>query len=218
MRNIGSFSGLLQRAIERNNPAEIDQFLQFINAGVYKMTEQINALLKFSTYGTAPLKVSEFSLREELDKACTLYRNLVEPSRFTFENRVEASVRADKTLISTVLENLLSNAIKYSMPKNEVHLKVYEKMMDGEVVFCVEDKGIGFDMTQYDRIFALFQRLHGQEVEGLGIGLSHVQRIIERHNGKIWAESEVGIGTTFYFTIPSINAMNLTMIPKMKIA
>ena len=218
LRNIGSFSGLLQRAIERNNPAEIDQFLQFINAGVYKMTEQINALLKFSTYGTAPLKVSEFSLREELDKACTLYRNLVEPSRFTFENRVEASVRADKTLISTVLENLLSNAIKYSMPKNEVHLKVYEKMMDGEVVFCVEDKGIGFDMTQYDRIFALFQRLHGQEVEGLGIGLSHVQRIIERHNGKIWAESEVGIGTTFYFTIPSINAMNLTMIPKMKIA
>lgn len=218
LRNIGSFSGLLQRAIEKNNPAEIDQFLQFINAGVFKMTEQINALLKFSTYGTTPLKFSEFSLQEEVDKACKLYSNFIEPDQFTFENKIEASVRADKSLVSTVLENLLSNAIKYSMPKNEVHLRVYEKWIDGELVYCVEDKGIGFDMTYYDKIFGLFQRLHGQEVEGLGIGLSHVKRIIERHNGKIWAESQVGVGTTFYFTLPTVNAREMDTAPKLKIA
>jgi len=218
LRNIGSFSGLLQRAIEKNNPAEIDQFLQFINAGVFKMTEQINALLKFSTYGTTPLKFSEFSLQEEVDNACKLYSNLIEPGQFTFENKIAASVRADKSLVSTVLENLLSNAIKYSMPKNEVHLRAYEKWIDGELVYCVEDKGIGFDMTYYDKIFGLFQRLHGQEVEGMGIGLSHVKRIIERHNGKIWAESQVGIGTTFYFTLPTVYAQEMDPAPKLKIA
>ena len=217
LRHIGSFSGLLQRAIEKNNKSEIDQFLQFINTGVFKMMEQINALLKFSTYGTKQLDLSEFRLHDEIDKAFGLYSTFIDTAQFTFENQTEAIVSADKNLISAVLENLMSNAIKYSMPKNEVHLKVFEKWIDGELVFCVQDKGIGFDMKYYDKIFGLFQRLHGQEVEGMGIGLSHVKRIIERHNGKIWAESQVGVGTTFYFTLPMSVEVKMSLASKLKI-
>ncbi len=218
LRSIGSFADLLKIAIEKNKPVEVHQFLNFINAGVSKMTDQINALLKFSTYGTAQLSVSEFSMQAEVDKAYNLYIKLVNPRQFTFENNITASIKADKNLISAVLENLLSNAIKYSMPKNEVHIKVYEKWINDELVFCIEDKGIGFDMTYYDKIFGLFQRLHGQEVDGMGIGLSHVHRIIQRHNGKIWAESNVGIGTTFFFTLPTDYAVTVTMATKLRTA
>lgn len=101
-----------------------------------------------------------------------------------------------------LFQNLISNAIKY---RGEQSPKIYisAKREDKQWLFCIKDNGIGISEKHLDKIFIIFQRLHThQEYEGTGIGLSIAQKIVHQHNGNIWVESEIGTGTTFYFTIP----------------
>ena len=109
---------------------------------------------------------------------------------------------ADETLITTVWQNLIGNAYKYTAKTNEAIIEI-GKQIEGEFdVFYIKDNGIGFDMEYYDKIFSVFQRLHGEEdFKGVGIGLANVQRIIAMHEGEVWAESEPGKGATFYFKL-----------------
>ncbi len=202
VRQIGSFTGLLKKALLKDDKLQANEHFNYIEQAVTVLSERINGLLQFSKYGTDGISVSEFALAEEFNKAFALYSNNYRQLHYTFVNNITSSVRADKTLIGAVVENLVSNAIKYSIPKKEIYVELGEMEKEGETVYYVRDNGIGFDMKYYDKIFALFQRLHqDSEVEGTGIGLAHVKRIIERHNGRIWAESELGKGTTFYFTL-----------------
>jgi light-regulated signal transduction histidine kinase (bacteriophytochrome) len=100
------------------------------------------------------------------------------------------------------MENLLFNAWKFSAKHPEARIEVGEREVSGERVYFVKDNGAGFDMKYVDRLFAPFQRLHtADEFEGTGVGLATVQRIIRRHGGRIWAESELGQGSTFSFTL-----------------
>ena len=201
-RQISSFAGLLKRAIIKDDKVGAQEYFTYIESSIAVLNERINAMLAVAKYGRQELSVSEFSLKEEFDKAFNLYINNYSQIQYTFANNITSSVRADQSLIGAVVENLVSNAIKYSIPKKEVYVELGEMEKEGETVYYVRDNGIGFDMKYYDKIFALFQRLHpDSEVEGTGIGLTHVKQIIERHNGRIWAESELGKGTTFYFTL-----------------
>ncbi len=202
VRQISSFTGLLKRAVIKDDKEGAQEHFTYIESSVAVLSERINAMLAVAKYGRQELSVSEFSLREEFDKAFNLYINNYPQIHYTFANNITSSVTADKSLMGAVVENLVSNAIKYSIPKKDIYVELGEMEKEGETVYYVRDNGVGFDMKYYDKIFALFQRLHQQsEVEGMGIGLAHVKRIIERHNGRIWAESELGKGTTFYFTI-----------------
>ena len=202
VRQIGSFTGLLKKALLKDDKLQANEHFNYIEHAVTMLSERINGLLQFSKYGTDNISVSEFALAEEFNKAFKLYSNNYHQLHYTFVNNITSSVRADKTLMWAVVDNLISNAIKYSIPKNDVYVEVGEMQRDNETVYYVRDNGVGFDMKYYNKIFALFQRLHqGSEVEGMGIGLAHVKRIIDRHNGRIWAESELGKGTTFYFTL-----------------
>ena len=100
-----------------------------------------------------------------------------------------------------MLHNLLDNAWKYSSKSTEPIVEIGRFEQNDENVFYVKDNGAGFDMKYVDKIFEVFQRLHGEEYEGTGIGLATINRIVKRHNGRLWAESEIGNGACFYFTL-----------------
>lgn len=109
----------------------------------------------------------------------------------------------DPSMIRQVWINLVSNAIKYSSPKNEIQLEIGSEKLDDEIQYFIRDNGIGFDMKYSHKLFGVFQRLHNiKEIDGTGVGLAIVERIISRHHGRVWADSVIGEGSTFYFTLP----------------
>jgi light-regulated signal transduction histidine kinase (bacteriophytochrome) len=121
------------------------------------------------------------------------------------------AVHCDRGLMKQVLANLISNAVKYTRPREKASIEIGQMTIDGQTVFFVRDNGVGFDMKLAGKLFAPFQRLHqDHEFEGTGIGLATVQRIIEKHRGRIWAESESGRGATFFFTINAESAAWVT--------
>jgi light-regulated signal transduction histidine kinase (bacteriophytochrome) len=109
----------------------------------------------------------------------------------------------DATFIRQVWYNLLSNAFKYTHYREKREVEIDSYLYDGEIVYCVHDNGVGFDMKYVDRLFGVFHRLHEiEEFEGTGVGLAIVKRIIQRHGGRVWAEGKVDNGARFYFTLP----------------
>jgi light-regulated signal transduction histidine kinase (bacteriophytochrome) len=111
-------------------------------------------------------------------------------------------VEGDPHLLHIVMENLLSNAWKFTSKQEQPRIEFGQKSHAGERTFYVRDNGVGFDMAYADKLFGVFQRLHSiSEFPGTGVGLATVQRIIAIHGGRIWADSSVGMGATFYFTL-----------------
>ena len=110
----------------------------------------------------------------------------------------------DRALTRQVLKNILENAVKFTAAREPARIETGARGEGNETVYYVKDNGIGFDMSYHDKLFDVFQRLHSPgKYEGSGIGLSIVQRIIQRHDGRIWAEGDVDKGATFYFTLPT---------------
>jgi light-regulated signal transduction histidine kinase (bacteriophytochrome) len=171
------------------------------------MGKLIDDLLAFSRLGKKQIDVSEInmnalveSIREEL-----VFEGREERTEFNLYPLLPS--KGDHTLIRQVWVNLISNAIKYSRHKPQIYIEIGSYEKDSLVVYYVKDNGAGFDMQYYDKLFGVFQRLHSQqEFEGTGIGLAIVQRIVQRHNGTVWAESKLGEGTCFYFSLPDINS------------
>jgi len=111
-------------------------------------------------------------------------------------------VECDPGLMKQVFQNLLANAVKFTRPRSRAVIEVGQKDQDGMPIVFVRDNGVGFNIKYADKLFGVFQRLHRQEdFEGTGVGLATVQRIIQKHGGRIWAEAELGKGATFYFTL-----------------
>ena len=143
-----------------------------------------------------------------------LFRSPVPARRATdfsrkVEFRIEPELRAngDPTLLRLVLQNLLGNAYKFSGQAPHAVVEFGHHVVDGADVFYVRDNGAGFDMRFAEHLFGLFQRFHSQnEFPGTGVGLATVQRIVRKHGGRIWAESEPGRGACFYFTLPRVPA------------
>ena len=178
-------------------------YLARVRSGAQRMGILIDDLLRLA-------RVSRTSLKKELIDLSAMAEELLNDLRLDNPDRavdvkVSPDIKAsgDPHLMSIALENLLNNAWKYTGKSHQPSIEVNCCCRDGETCYFVKDNGAGFDMQYAGKLFGTFQRLHdAKEFAGTGVGLATVQRIIHRHGGKIWAESEIGKGATFYFTLP----------------
>jgi light-regulated signal transduction histidine kinase (bacteriophytochrome) len=187
-------------------PDKIDKdVLEIVNhiiGSVDRMTKLIKDLLSFSRQANAEITKTDVNMRELVDEAMVDI-NLSMPSHNT-EIVIQDLPNAfcDTNMLKQVWTNLISNAIKYSQKKENPQVEIGFREEDGQSIYYVKDNGAGFNMKNYNKLFSIFQRLHSEhEFNGTGVGLAVVKRIIERHDGKIWAESEIGKGSDFYFTL-----------------
>lgn len=176
--------------------------LDRVASGAARMDQLIEDLLRFCRYGRQPLHKGAVRLEPIVR---TVIGDLESGAAWrAVEWRVGAlpQVDGDASLLQQVYTNLLSNAFKFTRERNPAVIEVGCRELDGATVLFVRDNGAGFDMQYAAKLFGVFQRLHSaSEFEGTGVGLSIVQRIIQRHGGRIWAASEPGQGATFFFTL-----------------
>ena len=203
LRMVASYTQLLARRYHGRLDSDADEFIGFAVEGVKRMQALINDLLAFSRVGT---RGGAF---ERVDGELVLARVLenLAPALQEADAAVThdhlPTVTADAVQLGQVFQNLIANAVKFHKPGSRpcIHVSA-ERSLDGWV-FSVADKGIGIEREYMERIFILFQRLHSRaEYPGTGIGLAMCKKIVERHGGRIWLESEPGEGTIFYFSIP----------------
>ena len=164
----------------------------------------IDDLLAFSQLGRKELSKTTTSM-DSLVK--DIWKDLYKPEEnrnVTFNIKPLPDAYIEKSTIQQVWINLISNALKYTKNVKETVIEISWEEKNGEIIYSIADNGSGFDMEYYDKLFGVFQRLHSQEeFEGTGVGLAIVERIIQKHGGKIWAESKINEGATFYFSIPA---------------
>ncbi len=203
LRAIDGFTSMLIDGLAGQLSEDGEHYAERIRAGVARMTEMIDDLLELSRVGRAQLQRSRVDLAE---MAGTVLADLAaaHPERqVTVVIGPAMTASADPRLIRNVLENLIGNAWKFTAAGGDARVEVGARRTDGQTAFFVRDNGSGFDMARAGRLFTPFQRLHSQaDFPGTGIGLATVHRIIDKHTGQVWAEAEVGLGATFWFTLP----------------
>ena len=205
LRAIGGYAGMLDEDHGKGLDAEGARLLGVIRKSASRMEEMIEELLRFSRMGRQPLQTAATELNA-LFRQCLLE---LEPAIATRNVQITVAdlgwAQIDATLMKHVAENLLSNACKYTRGRDPAVIEIGRlepTVPGGADAYFVRDNGAGFDMKYADKLFNVFQRLHSaKQFEGNGVGLAIVQRIIERHGGRIWAEANPDAGATFYFTL-----------------
>ena len=203
LRMISSHLHALEERYKGRLDLRADESIHYAVDGAARLQDLISGLLAYARLSTNPSTASPFEGRHALDDALMNLRSIIEETSARIVARPLPVVFGDRTQVTQLFQNLIENAVKFRGPAPpEVHVGV--ERTSGEWVFSVRDNGIGFDPAHAQRIFRVFQRLHSvDEYPGTGIGLSICKRIVERHGGRIWAESKAGQGTTFYFTLPA---------------
>jgi PAS domain S-box-containing protein len=201
LRAISGYAMMVEEDYAEALDAKGQELLQVIRRNVSKMDTLINDLLKLSKSATGELTLGHFSMQEQVEQSIAGLRR--ENASVEFIVDPLEDVIANHGLLSQVWENLLGNAVKFSKKAEHAVVRVSSTSTPEEVIYQVQDNGIGFDMRYVHKLFGTFQRLHRQEdYAGTGIGLALVQRIVVRHGGRVWAESRSGEGASFYFTLP----------------
>ena len=203
LRTIASYAQLLERRYKNKLDPDADEFIDFMVDGASRMKEMIQGLLDYSRVGTRGHEFKEFEAQTALNYALNnLGASIGETgAEITYDEL--PIIFADKDQIIRVFQNLIGNTIKFRREGVRPKIHVSVQKTDDEYIFSVSDNGIGLEEQYSDKIFEVFKRLHAiGEYQGAGIGLAVVKRIIDRHGGRIWVESELGKGSTFYFTIP----------------
>ncbi|MBP6731492.1 MAG: GAF domain-containing protein [Chitinophagales bacterium] len=178
------------------------KLLNGINNTATDMRTLIDELLNFSTLGKAELKAAPVNMKLMVEDVCNTLTIAETGQKIKWQVNELPIVKGDGTLIKQVWLNLIGNAIKYSSKKEVAEITIGAEPTAAGLTYYVKDNGDGFDMQYYHKLFGIFQRLHGSdEFNGHGIGLALVHRIVQRHNGKIWATATPGEGAQFYFTL-----------------
>ena len=203
LRAIDGFSQVLLEDYGSRLDPEGRRYLDRVRAGAQHMGQLIEDMLKLARITRADLECGPVDLSAE---ARRILEDLAQGDRARSVETVIPSrltTTGDPRLLTIALDNLLGNAWKYTQQRAEARIELGFEALDGEPTYFVRDNGAGFDMRYADKLFGAFQRLHANtDFEGTGIGLAIVQRIIQRHGGRVWAEAEPGKGATFYFTLP----------------
>jgi light-regulated signal transduction histidine kinase (bacteriophytochrome) len=203
LRAIGGFSKMLLQDFGPHLPAEGQRLLNIVTSSADEMREMIDNLLKFSRLGRQALSIQDVNVSALVNEVVEELRKQESGRKVEIQIADLPGCKGDPVLLRQVFVNLLSNAIKFTRMKDRPQIEIGSRHNKREKVYFVRDNGAGFDMRYAEKLFGVFQRLHDEEqFEGTGIGLSIVQRIIQRHGGRIWAEAEEGKGATFYFALP----------------
>jgi len=203
LRAIGGFSRILLEESSNLLDAEGIRYLNIIQSDIKKMGNLIDDLLTLSRLGRRQMRIIDLEM-DDLARFVFAALQETDPHRnlqVLFSPMPPG--RGDRDMLQLVLENLLGNALKFTRPKEAAVIEVSGEARKDENIYCVRDNGVGFEMKYADKLFGVFQRLHPEsEFEGTGMGLAIVQRIIQRHGGRVWAEGKVGEGAKFCFTLP----------------
>jgi PAS domain S-box-containing protein len=204
LRMVASYTQLIASRYQGKLDADADEFIAFAIDGCNRMQVLIQDLLAYSRAGTDGKALSEVSSEETLLAALANLGLTLEKSGAIVTHDLLPTIMTDETQLRQVLQNLIGNAIKYrGAEAPQVHVSA--KNDAKKWIFSVRDNGLGIDPKNFERIFILFQRLHGRnEFEGTGIGLAICKKILERLGGRIWVESQLGRGSTFFFALPEI--------------
>jgi len=203
LRMVTGYCDLLQRRYKGKLDSDADDFITFAAEGAQRMQELVRGLLEYSRVGPHARIGVPIDSGEALERAMANLRVAIDESGAVVKHGRLPTVPADATQLEHVFQNLIGNAIKFRGQVTPlIHVKAVRQ--SGMWLFSVKDNGIGIDSRYADKVFAIFQRLHGRgEYPGTGLGLAICKKIIERHGGSIWFESEPLKGTTFYFTMPA---------------
>jgi light-regulated signal transduction histidine kinase (bacteriophytochrome) len=185
-----------------------------IRFGAQQMGRMIDDLLEFSRLGRRDVARRPTNLRHLVDECLEVLKPAMEDRDIDLRIGELPVLDCDPALIKHVMVNLLSNAIKFTRNNKPAVIEIGQVGGSENPVVFVRDNGVGFDMRYVGKLFGIFQRLHRREdFEGIGVGLATVQRVIHKHGGRVWAESEIGKGTTFYFALRRIEIEKIAGIP-----
>lgn len=205
LRAINGFSKAIVEDFGNELPAGCQQYFQFIEQNALKMGTLIDDLLSFSRMSRASLSRSDIDVHSMVHAVFETVKE-AEPTRsISFTTGRLPRIKGDRAMMKQLFINYLTNALKFTRTRETAEIEVQSYQSDrNETVFSVKDNGVGFDSRYSDKLFGPFQRLHkAKDFEGTGIGLALVKRIAHRHGGRVWAESELGKGATFFVAIPN---------------
>lgn len=207
LRHIHAFSDMLACDAESKLSSEGKHFVECILAGTARMEILLEALLNLSRLGRQPVNCTNVDLKHLVHEVIDDLASETANRKIEWRVTELPAVSCDRELMRIVYTNLLSNAVKFTRKQPKAVIEIGQQTSEGRVLLFVRDNGAGFDMRYADKLFGVFQRLHQErDFEGTGIGLATVTRILHRHGGKIWTQSEPGKGAAFYFTFEGAEA------------
>jgi light-regulated signal transduction histidine kinase (bacteriophytochrome) len=206
LRHIEGFSRLLMEECADRIEDHGRDYLNRVCRASNRMSMLIDDLLNLSKVSSGDMLCRQVNLTRIAKEICDELQESTPDRHVTFRIAEDMIAWGDSRLLRAMLVNLFGNAWKYTGKKDKATIEFGCLVKEEGKVWFIKDDGVGFDMNYADRLFGTFQRLHhANDFEGTGIGLATVQRIINRHQGKVWAESGTGVGATFYFTLPEQN-------------
>jgi len=203
LRHIDGFVKLLEKQAGEKVGDQGRRYLNIIAAAAKRMSDLIDDLLIFSRMGRAELRRTKVAPESLVNEVVDTLQNEIRDRRIVWKLGTLPEVEADPAMLRQVWANLIANAVKYTRPRDPAEIEIGCNDDNGEFVFHVRDNGVGFDMQYAHKLFGVFQRLHhAEDFEGTGIGLANVQRIVQRHGGRVWARGKIDDGATFFFSLP----------------
>lgn len=202
LTHLSGYASIMQDQYAAALDPTAQKYLQRINDAAHRMSVLIDDLIRLAKVSRQGLSLGHVPLPSVVDEVLAELESETQGRKIEWRIAKLPLIRCDRGLMKQALVNLISNAIKYTRPRQQPVIEVGHSVIADQSVFFVRDNGVGFDMDSAEKLFAPFQRLHRDaDFEGTGIGLATVQRIIEKHKGRVWADSDPSRQTTFYFTL-----------------
>jgi PAS domain S-box-containing protein len=204
LRAINGFSRILEDEIEKGSAETRTRYLSLIRENAQQMGLLIDDLLAFSRLGRQAINPGTVATREIIQQVLNSLDEEIQDRKIAITVSEDLpDCNGDAALIKQVWVNLISNAVKFTRQQASPQIEIGFEYGKDEIIYHVRDNGVGFDMKYADKLFGVFQRLHrAEDFEGTGVGLAIVQRLIDRHGGRVWVDASPGLGCTFFFSLP----------------
>jgi PAS domain S-box-containing protein len=214
LRMITSFSQIIKkRYLSKFEDEQAGNDFAYVIDGAKRMSTLIKDMLEYSRWSAKALPVEKVDTREVLAQTLQNLTITLSNGHAEVVSDDMPTINANRLMINQVFQNLISNAVRYAHPERDPVIEIKVEKRQYDVLFSVKDNGVGFEEQYADRIFGIFQRLHPEKSSGNGMGLAICKRIIEKQGGRIWAESELNVGTTFFFSLPNLENIVVNPLP-----